>query len=249
MPLSDEQIRRFMQKMEASQEAEQAPSSGPPQGHVGIITLQLDPGVTPPQIHLAANYVTTIDILDSTGAPWPILDVGVGGNFEVSPTPSGSHVVRIMPLSRVGDGNLSVILKDLPTPVIFRLSAGGPSVDLRYEVRVPKFGPNAKIPLVNRPPPLEAGDNLILDILQNNPPADAKRLTVGGLDARTMAWTYGDHTYVRTPLTLLSPAWNASVTSGDGMTVYEIGDAPILLMSDNGAMIRAHLVRDDNHDK
>jgi Putative outer membrane core complex of type IVb secretion len=54
---------------------------------------------------------------------------------------------------------------------------------------------------------------------------------------------------VRTPLTLLSPAWNSSVSSADGMTVYEIGDAPVLLMSDNGAMIRARLLRDDDHDK
>ena len=33
------------------------------------------------------------------------------------------------------------------------------------------------------------------------------------------------------------------------MTVYEIGDAPVLLMSDNGALMRAHLMRDDDHDK
>jgi intracellular multiplication protein IcmK len=249
LPMSNEQIRRFMRKVEDTQEASEAPSSGPPKGNVRIVNLQLDPGATPPQINLAANYVTTIDILDSTGAPWPILDVGIGGNFEVSPTPAGSHVVRIMPLARTGDGNLSVLLKDLPTPVIFRLSTGTTSVDLRAEVRVPKFGPNAKVPLVNRPPKLQAGDESILGILQNNPPGEAKRLKVSGLDARTMAWSLGEHTYVRTPLTLLSPAWSASVSSGDGMTVYEIGDAPVLLMSDNGAVVRTHISRDDDHDK
>ena len=31
--------------------------------------------------------------------------------------------------------------------------------------------------------------------------------------------------------------------------VYEIGDAPVLLMSDSGAMVRARLLRDDDHDK
>ncbi|WP_366141904.1 DotH/IcmK family type IV secretion protein, partial [Propionivibrio sp.] len=45
------------------------------------------------------------------------------------------------------------------------------------------------------------------------------------------------------------PAWNASAASTDGMTVYEIGDAPVLLMSDNGAMVRARLTRDEDHDK
>ena len=78
---------------------------------------------------------------------------------------------------------------------------------------------------------LEAGNETIMLILENAPPSAAKRLKVGGMDGRTLAWTIDGHTYVRTPLTLLSPAWDASVSSADGMTVYEIGDAPVLLMS------------------
>ena len=146
-----------------------------------------------------AGYVTTINIFDATGEPWPILDVGVGGNFEVSPTAAGSHVVRVMPLTRVSHGDLSVLLKDLPTPVIFRLAAGGPDVDLRYDVRVPKFGPDGKAPLVDHPR-LEAGNEQIMMLLENAPPNDAKRMKISGLDARTMAWAMGDHVYVRTPL-------------------------------------------------
>jgi intracellular multiplication protein IcmK len=82
-------------------------------------------------------------------------------------------------------------------------------------------------------------------ILENAPPKSASRLKIGGVDSRTKAWKVGEYVYVRTPLTLLSPAWNASASSADGMTVYEIGDAPVLLMSDNGAMVRARLMRDD----
>jgi intracellular multiplication protein IcmK len=248
LPLSPDQIRGFMHKLEQTQEAALPPYNGTPNGQVRIATLSLDPGTQPPQINLASGYVTTINIFDATGEPWPILDVGVGGNFEVSPTQAGTQVVRVMPLTRVGTGNLSILLKDLPTPVILRLSAGGPNVDLRYDARVPKYGPNAKMPIIDRPR-LEAGDESIMLMLANVPPTDAKRMKVAGLDARTMAWVLNNHVYVRTPLTLLSPAWNASVSSGDGMTVYEIGDAPVLLMSDNGAVVRAQLMRDDDHDK
>ncbi|HEU0117591.1 MAG TPA: DotH/IcmK family type IV secretion protein, partial [Alphaproteobacteria bacterium] len=215
---------------------------------VRVETVSLDPGVQPPQVHLSAGYVTTINMVDATGEPWPILDVGIGGNFEVSPTSAGSHVVRVMPLTRVGDGNLSVLLKDLPTPVIFRLTAGGPSVDMRFDARIAKMGPGAKTPLIQHPK-LEAGNENMMMILENTPPSGASRLKIAGLDARTMAWSMDSHVYVRTPLTLLSPAWNASVASADGMTVYDIGDAPVLLMSDNGAMVRATLMRDDGHDK
>jgi intracellular multiplication protein IcmK len=248
LPLNPDQIRDFMRRLEQTQDAALPPSSGPPRGETRIATLSLDPGVDPPQVNLASGYVTTITIVDATGEPWPILDVGVGGNFEVSPTQAGTHVVRVMPLTRVGMGDLSVMLKDCPTPIIFRLSAGGPTVDLRYDARIGKLGPGAKPQIIARPR-LEAGDETLTLILENAPPNSAKRLKVGGLDARTKAWSIGDKVYVRTPLTLLSPAWNASEASADGTMVYEIGDAPVLLMSDNGSMVRAQISRGDDHDK
>ncbi|MDE1900046.1 MAG: type IV secretion protein DotH [Alphaproteobacteria bacterium] len=248
LPLSPDQVRGLMLRLEQTQKAAEFPYAGPPKGETRISTLSLDPGVEPPQINLASGYVTTITMVDATGQPWPILDVGVGGNFEVSPTPSGSHIVRVMPLTRVGTGDLSILLKDLPTPVIFRLSAGGPTVDLRYDARIAKMGPGAKIPLISRPR-LEAGDQTMTLILENAPPSSATVMKVAGLDDRTRAWEVGGKVYVRTPLTLLSPAWNASESSDDGMTVYEIGDAPVLLLSDNGAMVRAQISRDVQHDK
>ena len=248
MPMSSDQIREFMRKLEQTQNAAQMPYEGTPKGQTRIATLSLDPGVEPPQINLASGYVTTIAMVDSTGEPWPILDVGVGGNFEVSPTQAGTHVVRVMPLTRVGTGDLSVLLKDCPTPVIFRLSSGGPTVDLRYDARIGKAGPGAKPQIISRPR-LEAGDETLTMILENAPPPSAKRVKIGGLDARTKAWMVNDKVYVRTPLSLLSPAWNASVASADGTTVYEIGDAPVLLMSDNGALVRAQISKDEDHDK
>ncbi len=250
LPLSPDQVRSFMQRLESTQDAAQPPLAGPPKGEVKVASLSLDPGGEPPVVNLAAGYVTTIGMIDATGAPWPILDVGVGGNFEVTPTQAGSHIVRIVPLTRLGNGNLSILLKDLPTPVIFRLSSGGSSFHMRYDARIPKLGPNAKTPIIERGRmgPV-AGDQVITMMLENAPPRNARRLKVAGLDARTMAWQLDDKVYVRTPLSLLSPAWNASASSPDGMTVYEIGDAPVLLMSDNGAMVRARLMREDNHDK
>lgn len=250
LPLSPDQVRSFMNKLENTQEAALPPHDGTPRGEVKVVGLSLDPSGEPPQINLAAGYVTTIDIIDQTGEPWPILDVSVGGNFEVTPTQAGSHVVRIVPLTRFGSGNLSILLKDLSTPIIFRLAAGGPTFHMRFDARVPQIGPMAKTPLIRykRQGPV-AGDQVLSMLLENAPPPEAKRLRVGGVDARTKAWQIGDKAYVRTPLSLLSPAWNASVSSSDGMTVYEIGSAPVLLMSDNGAMIRARLLRDDSHDR
>lgn len=248
LPLSPDQIRDFMKKLERTQSAAKAPSAGTPKGVVRVVPVSLDPGMSPPQVNLDPGFISTIAIVDATGEPWPIMDVGVGGSFEVTPTPAGTHVVRIMPLTRVGEGVLSVLLKDLPTPVIFRLSSGGTKVDLRFDARINKFGPNAKPQLVDRSR-LEAGDDTLALILQNAPPTEAKRVRIAGLDARSKAWTIGEKVYVRTPLTLLSPAWNASMASADGTTVYEVGTAPVLLMSDNGSLVRAQISRDEDHDR
>lgn len=249
LPLSPDQVRNFMRHLQQTQEAANPPYEGPPKGKVRISTISLDPGADPPILHLAAGYVTTINMLDATGEPWSILDVGVGGNFDISPTRADTHIVRIMPLTRYANGNISVLLKDLTTPIVFRLAADtSTDVDMRFDARVPKFGPGAKIPLVDHSR-LEAGDETIMAFLQNLPPKDAKRMKISGLDDRTLAWSLGEHVYVRSPLSLLSPAWNASVNSSDGMAVYEIGTAPVLLMSDNGAVVRAHIIQDEEHDR
>ncbi len=78
LPLSTDQIRDFMRRLEVMQKGSQAPAGGPPKPDIRTATLSLDPGVDPPVVNLVAGYVTTITMIDSTGEPWPILDVGVG---------------------------------------------------------------------------------------------------------------------------------------------------------------------------
>jgi hypothetical protein len=66
-----------------------------------------------------------------------------------------------------------------------------------------------------------------------------KKLSVSGVDGRTTAYSAGNMTYVRTPMTLLSPAWQSSVSSADGMNVYALTSAPVVLLSDEGGFQRA----------
>lgn len=245
VPLGPNEIRDVMGRYERTQRSAVPPSTGQPRGQVRIKTLSLEPGSDPPTVNVAAGYVSTIAIVDATGQPWPILDVGIGGNFEVSKTGGGqgsTHVVRLMPLTRFGFGNLSILLQDLPTPIIFKLASGGTTVDYRFDGRVPKLGPNAKLSLIERRN-LQAGSALIMTFLDNAPPPDAKRVKISGADSRTIAWLLNDRMFVRTPLTMLSPSWDASVSSADGTTVYELKETPALLMSDNGNLIRARVAQ------
>ncbi len=242
VPLGPNEVRDTMSRYERTQRASVPPSTGQPRGQVRIKTLSLEPGSEPPTVNISSGYVTTITILDATGEPWPILDLGIGGNFEVSKTGGGNHVIRIMPLTRFGYGNLSVLLQDLSTPIIFKLSSGGATVDYRFDARIPRLGPNAKLSLIDRKnSKLQAGSAEIMSFLDNAPPPEAKRVRINGADARTMAWTVDRRMFVRTPLTMLSPAWDSSVSSADGTTVYELTETPVLIMSDNGVLVRARV--------
>ncbi len=244
VPLGPSEVRDVMSRYERTQKSAIPPAGGQPRGQVRIKTLSLEPGGDPPTVNVASGYVTTITVLDATGQPWPIMDLGIGGNFEVTKTGGGegsTHVVRVMPLTRFGYGNLSVLLQDLSTPIIFKLAAGGSTVDYRFDARVPQLGPNAKLSLIGRRR-LDAGSALIMTFLDNAPPPDARRVRLAGADARTLAWTLNDRMFVRTPLTMLSPSWDASVSSADGTTVYELNQTPVLLMSDGGSLIRARIV-------
>lgn len=239
-PMSPDQIKGVMQKMEETQNAAVQPSYGQPKPQVAVQTVSLDPGAAPPEIDVAVGYVTTLTILDASGQPWPIIDIGVGGNFDIPTPDQNSAMIRITPLTRFGYGNLSVRLKDLATPITFRLSAGNDIVHYRYDARIPSMGPNAKTQLIQHTK-LAAGDDMIMAVLDNSIPSGAKKLKVTGTDRRTAAYKIGDRTFVRTPLSMLSPSWDASVASADGMTVYETGDAPVILLSDAGQLVRVHL--------
>ena len=71
--------------------------------------------------------------------------------------------------------------------------------------------------------------------------ANSEKLKIEGTDGRSGVWRLAGRIYLRTPLTLLSPAWSSSVTSADGMNVYVLNDTPVILLSDEGRVVKAHI--------
>ncbi len=245
MPLSPAQISEIIRRMSVVQEAAAPALANPtrPKGITKVETISLDPGATPPVIRVAAGYVTTVMVMDATGAPWEIKDLAFVGKFDAK-VPNGSpHIFRILPLNRFYEGNITLQLVGLATPITFRLEANEDEVYYRYDVRVPAMGPNARPPRFSTANSMVAGDSVMMAVLDGYPPASAKRLVVSGLDDRSGAWDVGGQIYLRTPHSLLSPAWSSSATSGDGTTVYAIPDTPVLLLSDQGLMVRARISR------
>ncbi len=247
LPLRPEEIRELLEHFDRTQESVELPVYPNPKPEVAVETVSLDPGAAPVIVKTAYGNVTTLAFLDATGAPWPIEDISWAGNFEVveAAGQQGSHIIRISPQSEFGTGNMSIRLLTLQTPVIISLETSRDIVHYRFDAIIPENGPMAETPLIdngtNGGISIAAGDKDISSILQGVAPKDAKRLDVAGTDGRTSAYLFKEITYLRTPLTLLSPTWSASVASADGMRVYAMQNAPVVLLSDKGKMVRVRL--------
>lgn len=241
MPLTPSQIRMMLDKYRVTREASEERIGGVPTPEITVQTISMEPGTAPPVIKLSPGHVTSLTMLDMTGQPWPVQDVSWGGNFEIISPNEGGHVIRISPMGAHEVGNMSVQMIGLKTPVTFMLQTQLEVVQYRFDAMIPEYGPMAKPPLIeNGAPTLEAGsDKTLMRILDGTPPAGAKKMMVSGVDGRTSVYTVGGITYLRTPLTLLSPGWDASVKSADGMTVYAVHHSPVMLLSDRGRMVRA----------
>lgn len=243
LPLKPEEIRTVLEHFDRTVESTELPVHPYPRAESVVQNVSLDPGVPPLTLHLAYGYVTTLSILDATGAPWPIEDISWVGDFTVeeSSVDTTTHILRISPQTKFAHGNVSMRLVDLDAPVIMTFGTGRDIVHYRFDAIIPKRGPSAKMPLISHGVTLAAGDKNMAVALSGVVPRDAKSLDVSGVDGHTTAYMYNGMTYVRTPLTLLSPGWNSSVASADGTKIYALDETPVILLSDRGRMVRARL--------
>ena len=235
LPMSPEQIKRLRALFNQSQAAAATTPGTPPRPTISSQYVKLEPGATPTVIRLAQGYVTTLAFLDSTGQPWPVdnYDIGNPQAFNIQ-WDKKSNLLMIQATSLYNVGNLAVQLRGLETPVMVTLISGQKAVDYRIDLRVPGNGPNAKA-LLGRSLP-QSADPALLNILEGVPPAGNTSLKISGGVAQ--AWLVADHMYVRTRLTLISPAWIATMSSPDGMKAYEMPKTPLILGFEDGQSIQ-----------
>ena len=250
MPLKPTEIRRMLELYDETKQASETPVYPTPEPESSFQGVSLDPGSKPLVIKTAIGNVTTISIVDLTGQPWPIQDLTWAGDFQIEQPESGSHMLRITPTSEFAQGNVSMRLLGLNPPVIFTLKAERKTVHVRLDVQIPEIGPNGVLPPMDVPISTKAGDDFMTSVLVGVVKgADTTQLKVDGIDGRTTAFSKGGMVYVRTPYTMLSPAWSASVQSGDGTKVYALNFSPVILLSDKGKMVRAYLSHKERSDE
>lgn len=242
MPLKPPEIRRMLELYDETKQASETPVWPTPEPESAFQGISLDPGTKPMVVKTAIGNVTTLSIVDITGQPWPIQDLTWAGDFQIEQPENGSHLLRITPTSEFANGNVSMRLVGLNPPVIFTLKAERKTVHVRLDVQIPEVGPKGVLPPMDTPISTKAGDDfmtaVLVGVIQGK---DTAQLKVDGIDGRTTAYSRGDMIYIRTPYTMLSPAWSSSVQSGDGTKVYALNFTPVVLLSDKGKMVRAYL--------
>lgn len=238
-PLTPEQIIEMRKAQDRTKRAVATPPDTPPRPVSSTLTIDLSPGMTPPVIRLGAGFVTSLVFVDSTGQSWPIADYSLGNpkHFNIQ-WDKKTNTLFVQSTTDYTNGNLAVRLAKLDTPVMLSLVSGQREVDYRVDLQVRGRGPNAKAAIVGANLP-EAPQPMLLSVLDGIPPAGSIELQVTGGCGR--AWSIKGRMIFRTHLTILSPAWIATVSSLDGTRVYEMNPTPLILATQNGKTVKIEI--------
>lgn len=231
-PMSPEQIQALRQTHETTQRAMEAPAQPVPKPTVTSQSVNLAPGTVPPVLRLSTGYVSSVLFVDETGAPWPVSAYSIGDptSFNIQ-WDQQSNLLLIQGQKSYATGNMAVTLQGMPTPVMLTIVTDQGVVDYRVDYRVQGRGPNARGSMIGSAVPQNA-NAMLMNLLEGIAPQDSELLNITGGSAQ--AWLWNNHLYVRTPLTLLSPGWTATMSSADGTHVYQLPVTPMILASHRG---------------
>ncbi|MBN2690010.1 MAG: type IV secretion protein IcmK [Gammaproteobacteria bacterium] len=231
LPLTPDQIRILHKAFDDAQRAAAEPAHAPAKPTASAIAVNLAPDATPPVIRLGAGYITSLVFVDGSGQPWPIKAYSVGNPeaFNIQWDQKGNTLL-VQADTFYKRSNLAVMLAGLNTPIMLTLLPGQTAVDYRVDLRVPGLGPNAML--------LHAGfassnDSVMLTFLNGVPPKGAKSVQIHGDDS-SQAWIFNKLLYLRTSLDVISPAWQAIMSSSDGTHIYRLEPTSVVLAVEHG---------------
>lgn len=205
--------------------------------------LNLQPGRPPHTIRLSPGYASSLIFTDVTGAAWPITSAVVGNPQAfnvVRPEIAPGNYLSVVPLTNYTPSSLTLTLQDAPYPVVMSLvvesSIGQHRVsDALIAFRVDQRGPAARQPIVE-PTRGHSITPEMLSFLDGIPPNGASPIKITSKQdiLHTKLWAFNSQFYLKTPATVLWPAWSSIATGVDGVNLYIIPKTNALLLSING---------------
>ena len=240
MPLTPAQIAQLRTAINANRQAQEAPLA-PAMPRLSTINARIGVG-NPPAIAVQGGFVSTINVVDAYGRPWPIERYSLGNPKAFTASVAGNSAA-ISDLQPYAQSNLALYLQGEATPLMVALvpgaqsDSGGGVVDYSVRIRI-----NTPQPGLPAPAGGMAGGadytNTLLSVVQGVGPAGAKHLRVVGDPARVEAWSWegprGTRLLLRAPATVIAPAWLATMQGPGGIQAWVLPDVHVVTLSQNG---------------
>lgn len=231
-----------------SSDARKANLSQYPQGFIAkpvsrSFTIDADSMQQTRMVRTSAGSISSLVFTDLNGNPWLIKSVSFDcgsftdgascGTGATAGVRSPTNIVKMQPMVPYAYGNIVIELEEMASPIIFMLSAGqGSEMDVRVDVRVAGKNPSAKPQAISLDQ-MPEHDTAMGYFLDGVAPSGAAKLKISGGQAE--AWVLNGALYLRTRLSVLSPAFTNKVGSADGINVFKyFSVVPQLLASVNG---------------
>lgn len=207
-------------------------------------TISLAAGSAYPVVRVAPGRPTYIVFEDITGAPWPlseqVMNSGGSDRFFVR-SYTNTPIVLVQPLVSYGNGDIGVLLKDLPVPISIVLANVEPDAvdktykyDSRINIRIPRRGPLAPKYSITSIAKIGLSSPELQSLLDGIPPSDAIRLKTD--NSLVSAWRRADKMYLRTSMESKTQ-FSKTLSSADGTHVYEMELSPFVAMMQSGSTV------------
>lgn len=236
-PATPQQIEQLRRTVNDYQQVVAKPVA-PAKPHTGSVSVSLSPGTAPAKVRAYFGNTSSIVVVDSTGAPWPVQNFRIGNAaaFQLNRMDgAGGSSFALDTNMPYAQGNLLLQLAGAKAPVVLEIVAGQPDYDARLEIRVQGRGPNAMGPVNSNTLP-SGLDGRLLSVLDGVAPDGSKSLNVSYSGAQAWMLPSG-RMLVRTPVKIISPAPTSFVSSADGTHVYEFMPTSDLMGMSNGDFV------------
>jgi len=245
MPLSPKQVTKVRKVNDDNVKALHAHVGPAPTAVSTTARVTLAAGAEPKVIRLSVGSVTSMIFNDVTGAPWNVIKVTAGEEGLLSiqkpsdKPDSKSNMFTMSPTEDHVSTNIAVFLEGAPAPIMMIVATNQPEVDFRVDVSVQARGPGATMPAISRGL-AESVSPELTSMVSGLTPTTARPLKIVSSDvADVQAWVIGDRMFVRSRAQVLAPPVPKDgkvATGADGTKVYELPQAPEVLLMQGGAV-------------
>lgn len=219
--MNETQIREFYQRVQKSERMNALLSAGSAKGAARSVEIDFLKSQTSIVMHLSANRVTAIQVIDQNGQPWAINDLlpAPKDSIEIKTIGTTGSMLAITPLERHIRGNAIMSLSGIEQPINIHFETNTKSYDepLTIKVRDTYHSPNLPTSSNGEPSSSQGytdADLQYVPFLEGVIPESAREIAVTA-PFDIIVWKNKDELIIKTEGELLYPGYRYRREKGD----------------------------------